>query len=158
VRLKHNHVLLVVITAVAFFVGVAVGGYLFHDSQPRSFLAIQKCGNNCYRRNDLAGLLASAGIQRAPGLIPNVVKESDKCIVIQHPFPEMRHHLVFFPKKDIKNIADVSIEDQPYVIACIALIRSLIMEEHLSNYRVVVNGPGLQDITYLHFHLKARSE
>lgn len=138
---------------VAFLGGVALGGYLFAQSQPRSFLALKDCGKSCYRENELVGLLVSAGIQRAPGLIPKVLKETDKCVAIAYPYPGRHFHAIIFPKKDIKNIADVSFEDAPYVMDCIDVIRSLIVEHHLRYYRLYANGPGYQDVTYLHFHL-----
>jgi diadenosine tetraphosphate (Ap4A) HIT family hydrolase len=132
--------------------GIAVGGYLFSDSQPRSFLALSNCVS-CYRPNDLAGLLASAGIQKAAGAIPLVVKETDRCVAIEHPFHKAKFHFVVFPKKDIKDIAHISVDDQQYVLDCLAVVRSLVVENDLRAYRVETNGPGLQDVTYLHFHL-----
>ena len=137
----------------AFFVGIVVGGYLFANSQPRSFLAIQNCNSSCYHLNELTGLLASAGVQRMPGLIPNVLMETEKCVAIAHPFPESRYHFLIFPKKDIKNIGEISVDDQPYIMDCIGVIRALIVERRLKVYRVYTNGPGRQDVTYLHFHL-----
>ncbi|HTT13260.1 MAG TPA: HIT domain-containing protein [Burkholderiaceae bacterium] len=142
----------VLIPALTFAAGVAAGGYLFSNSQPRSFLALTDCVA-CYRPNDLAGLLVSAGIQRAPYLVPHVVMESDRCIAIEHPFPRTRTHFVVFPKKDIRNIADIAQGDEPYVLDCLGMIRALVLEHGLRNYRVVTNGPDLQDVTYLHFHL-----
>ena len=146
----------VIVTAtVAFVAGVVVGGYLFNESVPRSFLAVSDCASSCYRPNELAGLLASAGIQRAPGLLPNVVKETDKCVAIKHPFPDERYHFVIFPKKDIKNIGEVSADDAPYVMDCLAIIRALTLEYRLKLYDVQTNGPGAQTVTYLHFHLRS---
>lgn len=142
----------VMIGVFAFFGGLTAGGYLFANSQPRSFLAVTDCVA-CYRPNDLAGLLVSAGIQRAPYAVPRVVKESDRCIAIEHPFPRTPTHFVVFPKKDIRNIADISRDDEPYVLGCLAVIRALVVEHGLRDYRVVTNGPDLQDITYLHFHV-----
>jgi len=138
--------------ALIFFAGLTTGGYLFANSQPRSFLAVTNCVA-CYRPNDLAGLLVSAGIQRTPQVLPHVVKESNRCIAIEHPFPRMRTHFVVFPKKDIRNIADVTPADEPYVLDCLGVIRALVVENGLRNYRVFTNGPDLQDVTYLHFHL-----
>jgi len=140
---------------IAFIGGIAVGGYLFAHSQPRSFLALGQCGPSCYSPKDLAGLLVSAGITHDPGLPLKAVKETDKCVAIPLPVSEGRYHFVLFPKKDIKDIGDVAREDEPYVIDCITLIRSLILEHGLRDYRVYTNGPGLQDIRYLHFHLIA---
>ena len=95
---------------------------------PRSFLALSEC-DHCYQMKDLAG---------------------------RHPMPEGRVHLVVFPKKDIRSIADVSVDDERYVLDCIGVIRALVTEGGLRNYRVVTNGPGFQGVTYLHFHLIAR--
>lgn len=132
--------------------GVVLGGYLFSDSQPRSFLALSRC-DSCYRLNDLAGLLASAGIQKAGAAVPVAVKETGQCVAIEHPFRRTKFHFVVFPKKDIKNIAEVAIGDQPYILDCLAVIRALVVENGLRNYRVETNGPGLQHVTYLHFNL-----
>lgn len=140
---------------VMFAAGVLAGGYMFADSQPRSFLALPACGASCYRPNELAGLLVSAGIQRTPDLLPLVAKETEKCVAINHPLPQARVHFVVFPKKDIKNIADVTPEDQPYIMECIGVMRSLIQEKGLTNYQVYTNGPGYQAVAYLHFHLVA---
>lgn len=147
---------LILVGGVAFVVGVLGGGYLFSDSQPRSFLALRDCGASCYQPNDVAGLLASVGIQRAAALIPGVAKETDRCLAIRHPFDHKRYHMVIFPKKDIKDIADVTAADQPYLMDCLGVIRALIVENGLRRYRVSTNGPAAQDITYLHFHLEAR--
>lgn len=152
VQLPRSRVLLALLI---FVVGIAVGGYLFQDSQPRSFLALSRC-ESCYRPSDLAGLLASAGIQRAGAALPLVVKETDRCVAIVHPFQKFPFHFVVFPKKDIKDIADVSVDKQEYVLDCLAVIRALVIENGLRRYRVETNGPGFQHVTYLHFHLMAK--
>ena len=138
-----------------FAIGLVAGGYLFSRSLPRSFLAVGRCGDRCMSGNDVAGLLASAAIQRLPGAIPEVVLESDTCIVVRHPVPQARIHLVLFPKRDVKNIATLTPEDAPYVLGCFALVRRLVEQNHVSDYRLLTNGPARQDITYLHFHLIA---
>ena len=82
-----------------------------------------------------------------------MVKETDRCIAIEHPLRKTKFHFVVFPKKDIKDISDISIDDQQHVFDCLALIRTLVLENGLRNYRVETNGAGLQHVTYLHFHL-----
>ena len=86
------------IPAVTFVLGIAVGGWLFSQSQPRSFLAAGRC-EQCYKASDLAGLLASAGIQRAGAALPFVVKETERCIAIEHPFRKVRYHYIVFPRR-----------------------------------------------------------
>lgn len=68
--------------------GVILGGYLFSDTQPRSFLALNRCEGTCLQANELLGLAASVGVQNFSALVPSVVKETDKTIVINHPGPQ----------------------------------------------------------------------
>jgi hypothetical protein len=138
-----------------FALGVACGGYLFSKSIPRSFLAIGNCEGRCYKPNELAGLITSAMIMRAPFLVPGVVMESDTCLAIRYPKPEARIHYVLFPKHDVRNITTLTPEDTPYVLGCFALARELVKRDHLQSYLLRTNGPALQDIAYLHFHLVA---
>ncbi|QDQ26524.1 HIT domain-containing protein [Chitinimonas arctica] len=132
--------------------GMLLGGYLFKDVQTRSFMAVKPC-NGCYRPNELAGLLASAGVLRAGAALPLVVMETERCLAIRHPAPWAQSHYVIFPKKDIKDIGDIAIDDQPYVLDCLAMSRKLAQEKGFRHYRFYTNGPGLQDVRYLHFHL-----
>ena len=139
----------------ALIVGVIVGGYLFSDSRPRSFLALNHCNGSCLKPNDLLGLVASVGIQRFGGFVPSVVKETDKTIVIRSPSPQARIHYLVIPKKDIKDIASVSDADADYLLDAVKVAGEIIREQNLSNYRLTTNGPGYQTMTYLHFHLTA---
>ena len=146
---------LILLMLAALIVGIVLGGYLFHDTQPRSFLALNKCAGTCLQSNELLGLLASVGVHRAPALVPSVVKETDKTIVIEHPSPQARIHYLIIPKRDIKNIGELSDADNEYLIDAFKVARELIKEKHLTDYRLATNGPGYQDVTYLHFHLIA---
>ena len=137
-------------------VGVMLGGYFFSRSIPRSLLAVLNCGGICYKPNEVAGLLASAGIQRFSAVLPGVERESNECLAIRHPQPEGRVHFVLFPKRDARNILELTPEDQPFVMGCFALARELAREANALNWRLVTNGPALQHVTYLHFHLVAK--
>lgn len=138
-----------------FLLGVLFGGYLFANTQPRSALAFRKCEGTCLQPNELLGLLTSVGIHRFPGLVPSVVKETDKTLVIAHPSPQARIHYVVIPKRDIKNVGQLSDADRESLIDVFAVVRQIIEESRLVNYQLVTNGPGYQTATYLHFHLLA---
>ncbi|MCK5219585.1 HIT domain-containing protein [bacterium] len=133
-------------------VGFVLGGYLFSESRPRSFLAFNKC-ENCLHPNELIGLVASVGIRKFPNLIPSVVLETDKTIVIKHPAPADRFHYIIIPKKDIKNIGDLSESDRDYVVDIFAVVTEIIRKNNLQRYRLWTNGPSNQIVAYLHFHL-----
>jgi len=144
----------IVVSAVLFLIGVGCGGYPFSKSLPRSFLPTSSCGNHCYTVEEIAGLVTSAIVLRAPYLIPGVVLESKTCLSVRHPRSEGRIHYVLFPKHDVKNIATLTSEDMQYVAGCFAMVRELVERDKLQSYVVSTNGPGKQDIAYLHFHLK----
>ncbi|MFA6909133.1 MAG: HIT domain-containing protein [Patescibacteria group bacterium] len=138
--------------------GVIIGGYIFSDVQPRSIIALTNCGSMCYQPKDVLGLLSAIGIEKLDGNIPGVIMETDKSIVIKHPTPATPVHYVVIPKKDIKNAAGVSAEDTPYLADAFAVMAQLIEQDHLVQYKITTNGPGLQAVTYLHFHLVSNEE
>jgi hypothetical protein len=142
----------VVVAALAFILGGLTGGYLFSDTRPRSFLAINRC-ESCLAPAELAGLLASVGIQKTPGLLPMVVLETDKTIVVRHPRPSARIHYVILPKQDIRDAADIPVEGRDFLVDAYGVAGELVRKEKLSRYRILTNGPGYQDVNYLHFHL-----
>jgi hypothetical protein len=150
---RNRRIRLTLLLLLAFFVGLSVGARAFMNTQPRSWLNVASCGDRCYRPSDVTGLLASAGIVNLPGFVPRVVRESDKCLAVPYPRGGRHLHLVFFPKHDIRDIVDLTADDAPYVMDCFALIRAVINEQNLSDYRVYTNGPREQEISYLHFHL-----
>ena len=85
-----------------------------------------------------------------------MVVESDRCVAIVHPHPETRRHYVMFPKHVVKNIAEFTAEDQPFVMGCFALIPDLIAKSGTRDYRILRNGPGYQEFAYLHFHFMGK--
>jgi Scavenger mRNA decapping enzyme C-term binding len=142
--------------AVIIFVGgIMCGGYLFCKSLPRSFLATGDCGDHCYSMREIAGLITSTAILRAPFMLPNVVRESDTCIAIRYPGSQAKTHYVLFPRHDVKNIAELTTEDIPYVLGCLAMVRELVSQDKMEAYSLQTNGPAQQEIAYLHFHLIA---
>ena len=139
---------------VTFIAGIVVGGFLFSDSKPLYLLNIFEC-SIFLNRNEMAGLLASVIVQKTPRLIPNVIAETDKTIVFEHPRTKHRIHYMFVPKKDIKNIGELTNEDTEYIIDLFSTIVVLVNKYEIKNYSLWTNGPEKQDVTYLHFHLGA---
>lgn len=138
----------------AFLAGVVIGGYLLRDSRPRPLLRAVSGGKRLDRA-ETAGLLASVLVQKAPALIPKVILETDKTIVIEHPRPRHKVHYLFISRKDIKNIGELTDEDSDYLVDLYSAVVEVINKQQLGNYRLWTNGPGKQDVAYLHFHLGA---
>lgn len=135
-------------------VGVLIGAYLFKDTRPRAFLEILNCTSLCMSTSEIIGLLTSVGIQKFPAVIP-VVKETDKVLVVNSPKPLARTDYIIFPKKDIRDLGDLSPEDREYIVEMFLVISELIRKDNLNSYKMLSNGPGLQTTNYLHFHLLA---
>ncbi|MEI7512691.1 MAG: HIT domain-containing protein [Candidatus Uhrbacteria bacterium] len=150
-----SQVKIAVLVVASFVIGGIIGGYTFRGVLPRSFLALDQCQGTCLQSNELLGLLTSAGVQNLDGIIPFAVKETDKTVVLNHPFPQKRIHYVVIPKKDIKDIGSLTPDDQAYLQDAFAAIATIIKEQNLQNYRIITNGPGFQQVTRLHFHLLA---
>ena len=139
--------------ALVLIVGITIGGYLFSGVEPRSFLSLNHCESECLTSREFLGLLGSVGIQKFGKVIPLVVKETDKTIVINHPFPQTKVHYVVIPKIDIKDASGIKEGNELYIVDAFAVISQLIRENNLTKYRVITNGPGYQSVAYLHFHL-----
>ena len=139
---------------VLFIVGILVGKLLFSGSKPRSLLTVHITEHG-WDANEIAGLFASVVVRKIPGLIPKVILETDKTIVFEHPRPKFKTHYMFVPKKDIKNIGELSIEDNEYLLDLFAAVTTIINKYGITSYRLLCNGPGKQDVAYLHFHLTA---
>lgn len=142
--------------ALVFALGVLVGGIIFSRTIPRSVLAPASCDSRCLKPAEIAALLLSAGMRAAPFAIPGAAVESDKCIGIPHWRPEGRYHVAFFPKRDVRNVMELSPEDMPYLLDCLALARTHVQQAGFANYRFVSNGPALQHVSYFHFHIIAK--
>jgi hypothetical protein len=144
-----------VLPALGFIaMGILLGGYLFTDVQPRSVFAIHRCEQRCLRPNELMGLIGSVVTQKMPGILP-VLLETDHSIVIESPQHLAPVHYVIIPKKDIRDAGEITEEDASYFIDAYTVMRYLIEKKHLKNYQIFTNGPGIQHVTYLHFHLLA---
>src|SRR5437879_6807734 len=98
---RSRRIRLALLLLFAFVAGLSIGARAFMNTQPRAWLNIASCGDRCYRANDVAGLLASAGIVNAPGWVPRVVRESDKFLVGPYPPGGRATPLGVFPKPGI---------------------------------------------------------
>ena len=142
------------VLAVIFVLGLLIGGWTMRDIRPRSVFAADNCTDGgCFRVNELTELAAAIGIQRVPNILPYVVFQTDKTIVFSNPLPEAKYHYIIVPKRDIKSSQELGPDDQIYLIDAYAAMNRLIREKGLKTYLIKTNGPGYQDVGYLHFHL-----
>jgi diadenosine tetraphosphate (Ap4A) HIT family hydrolase len=143
----------VIICFVLIVSSFILGAYLFADTQPRSFVSLKECRTGCLSQKELAGLVASVGIQKVSGIIPSPIFESDKIVVVHYPTPTTSFHEVIFPKRDIRDISQLTDNDKEYVWEMMEYIGQAIRDNKLVRYKIVSNGVDFQQMTYLHFHL-----
>ena len=111
---------------------------------------------NPWNAKDVMGLMGSVGIRTLAGhlkMVPFVVLETDRTFAMTVSATKTEVHYVLVPKKDIRDISEISAEDEPYLIDIFLTARQLVEKQGLHDYRIYTNGPGLQKVSYLHFHL-----
>ncbi len=150
-EILRKYLLVLILITLSF----SIGALLFSDTKVKDRIPYISCKENCDTSKEIAGIVTSVLVQKTPFLIPQVVAETDKAFAIKNPAPQSPVHYVIFPKKDIKNIADVSQEDSEYIMDVYSVIAELVKRDKLVNYQVITNGPGYQHTSYLHFHLRA---
>lgn len=152
---SRSRALAVLVLGIAIGLVIGVGG--FRSIEPRSLLAWRTCDQgSCLRLNEVTGLVAALGLKLPAEVVPSVVRETPYSLVVRHPFPEARVHYLVIPKKYIKNIGELSDDDKVYLLDAFATMQDIIKQEHLQTYIIKTNGPGYQDVAYLHFHLMAK--
>jgi hypothetical protein len=140
---------------VVFVAGFASGGYAFIDRRIRQPLPVRQCtaADSCLGLSAVRNLLVSAGLQATPGWMPQIVAQSPQCIGILSPEPAARIDYTFLPTRDIHELLAPGAQDQPYVMACIALMRQVADARGIKGWRIYANGAAHRDFDYLHFHL-----
>jgi histidine triad (HIT) family protein len=106
---------------------------------------------------DLLGVIGSLGIRALAGhldKLPLVVLETDRTFALTIPTAKSKAHYVLVPKKDIRDIGEISPADEPYLMDVFLTARRLVEKEGLYDYYIGTNGPGRQTVGYLHFHLR----
>jgi histidine triad (HIT) family protein len=84
------------------------------------------------------------------------VFENERILAIEDIAPVAPIHFLIMPKKEIRNLQEVSAEDLPLIGEIVKVAQALAEEYQIEEgYRLVTNiGPdGGQIIFHLHFHL-----
>ena len=146
---------LVVAMPLSLAVGFVLGAAAIHQPIPKAPVELPPT-RRPWDPKDVMGLIGSAGIRTLAGhliTVPLVVLETDRTFALTVPTAEARTHYVLVPKKDIRDISQVSADDGPYLTDLFLTARQLVEKDGLKDYRIYTNGRGLQSVGYLHFHL-----
>ena len=66
--------------------------------------------------------------------------------------PAYSFHVILIPKKAVRSFSDLEPAD-PFLVDLVTAAQSLVAENHLTAYRLIVNGGEYQEFPHLHFHL-----
>ena len=149
---------LITVIVLSFAVGFVCGAAAIHRPIPNTPPELPP-DRKPWVPKDILGLIGSAGIRILSGhlkILPFVILETDKTFVLKIPDSENEIHYVLVPKKDIPDIRHISAADEPYLTDVFLTARRLVEESGLYDYRIFINGSGLQTVGYLHFHLVAK--
>jgi histidine triad (HIT) family protein len=80
------------------------------------------------------------------------LEETDSLLAFFHPQPAYPFHVILIPKKAIRTFSDLE-PASPFMVDLVAVAQSLVAENHLTAYRLIVNGGKYQEFPHLHFHL-----
>ena len=145
----------VLVLSLTFLIGILAGAALIHRPIPNAPRELPPA-REPWNPRDVLGLLGSLGIRAMAGRlesIPGVVLETDRTFAIALPARWNRVHYVLVPKKDIRDIGQVTAEDQAYLTDAFLVARRLAEKESLKSYRLYTNDRSLQTVAYMHFHL-----
>jgi histidine triad (HIT) family protein len=81
------------------------------------------------------------------------LRETKTLMAFHHPKPSYPFHVLIVPKKAVKSLRELDVDDTEFLSDLYATVQSLVDEFQLPAYRLIVNGGEFQDFPQLHFHL-----
>jgi histidine triad (HIT) family protein len=81
--------------------------------------------------------------------------ESAALMAFHHPQPAYPLHILIVPKREIRSLSEIRVEDQDFLQDLFECTQVLAAELNLDEcgYRLIANGGQYQDLPLLHFHL-----
>lgn len=78
------------------------------------------------------------------------VYQDDDVMVIPDIHPQAAVHLLVIPKKHVPEFMEA---DDALLAKIVKMVKKIIKDEHITNYRIVSNGKGAALIDHLHVHI-----
>jgi len=92
-------------------------------------------------------------LNNIPRAIPvKCLRETKTLLAFFPPKSNYPFHVILVPKKAIRSLADLDPAD-PFLVDMMTSVQSLVTEQHMTAYRLIVNGGEYQEFPHLHFHL-----
>jgi histidine triad (HIT) family protein len=88
------------------------------------------------------------------------VKENEYVLAFWHPKPFWEKHILLVPKKKIKSLTALEVEDLVYVQEIYKMAQDIVVELgwDKTGYTILTNGGDRQDVNQIHFHLNSGSQ
>jgi histidine triad (HIT) family protein len=84
------------------------------------------------------------------------VFENERILAIENIYPIAPVHVLIMPKKEIRNLQSVELDDLPLIAEIAKVAQKIAVEKGIADgYRLLTNNgtSGGQEIFHLHFHL-----
>tara|TARA_B100001113_G_scaffold282967_1_gene238015 strand:- start:2326 stop:2667 length:342 start_codon:yes stop_codon:yes gene_type:complete len=87
----------------------------------------------------------------------NIIFEDEFSILIEDISPQAPIHYLAIPKKEIKGISDMSVEDKELIGHLMLMIKEQMTMKEIRDYRLVINNGSEagQTVFHLHIHILA---
>lgn len=80
------------------------------------------------------------------------VFENDFVLAFFHSKPSYPKHIIITPKKQIKDLTELT-NNEIYITEIFKAVPVILEKEKMTDYHLVVNGGEYQNIKQVHFHL-----
>jgi histidine triad (HIT) family protein len=107
-------------------------------------------------RTHFWGLIFSRVFTSMSHLLPlKKLHETSNLLAFSHPKPNYPFHVLLVPKRQLRGIGDLSLDDVDFMTDLFQAVQILVERYDLEQYgyRLINNGGKYQDVPHLHFHL-----
>lgn len=108
-------------------------------------------------RSDISSHFIGYAFENMSSLMPlDRVVDTIKTVVFRHPASQWQHHLLAVPKKSIRDLLSLDLNNPIYLEYLKDLLKSTqqaASQQKLEGFAILLNGGEYQDVPQLHLHL-----
>lgn len=105
------------------------------------------------KASDITGEILGRIFENYSKILPlKVVFENNFVLAFHHPKPSYPKHIIITPKKQIKDLIDLT-NTEIYITEIFKAVPVILENEGILDYHLVVNGGEYQKVKQVHFHL-----
>lgn len=105
------------------------------------------------KASDITGEILGRIFENYSKILPlKVVFENNFVLAFHHPKPSYPKHIIITPKKQIKDLVELT-NNEIYITEIFKAVPVILENEGILDYHLVVNGGEYQKVKQVHLHL-----